>query len=196
MLPALLGPGSRVGPAQLAALAAIGAPADGLLRFDSLLSHGGAAAARRLRASGEEVGRLVALYAAAHATRPLQPAIAQGGPEDAELRRLLAVQKPAPLILAAWQVQAVARAWGWDGPDDAAWAAWRRRLAETPVPVFPLQGRDALALGAAPGPAVGRLLEAVRGWWLDGGCAAGRDECLARLSGLMKDIHAKPLPEA
>ena len=49
------------------------------------------------------------------------------------------------------------RAWlaGGDAPD---WAALRARLAALPRPVFPLEGRDVLALGEPEGPRVGTLL--------------------------------------
>jgi len=46
---------------------------------------------------------------------------------------------------------------------------------------FPLQGRDALALGLQPGPEVGRLLGEVKAWWQAGGCMADREACLAKL---------------
>jgi hypothetical protein len=49
-------------------------------------------------------------------------------------------------------------------------------------PVFPLEGRDVVALGIPSGPAVGALLRATRQWWLDGGCVADRDACLAELA--------------
>ena len=62
------------------------------------------------------------------------------------------------------------------------WAALRARLAASPAPLFPLEGRDVLALGVAEGPRVGALLRAVRQWWLDGGCTAGADACRAELA--------------
>jgi poly(A) polymerase/tRNA nucleotidyltransferase (CCA-adding enzyme) len=46
-----------------------------------------------------------------------------------------------------------------------------------PVPVFPLEGRDILALGLPPGPRVGALLRSVRNWWLGGGCVADVEAC-------------------
>jgi poly(A) polymerase/tRNA nucleotidyltransferase (CCA-adding enzyme) len=48
--------------------------------------------------------------------------------------------------------------------------------------VFPLEGRDVLALGLPPGPGVGALLRAVRAWWLDGGCRADAAACRAELA--------------
>jgi poly(A) polymerase len=62
------------------------------------------------------------------------------------------------------------------------------RLAElldfarrTPVPVFPLAGRDVTALGVPPGERVGRLLGELRGWWENDDFTADRSRCLARL---------------
>ncbi|TPG57240.1 CCA tRNA nucleotidyltransferase [Roseomonas nepalensis] len=195
VLPAILGPDSLGAARHLRALAAIGAPADPMLRFDALLTHGAAAAARRLKASNEEVARLVARYRAGHDLLPLQPEVAAGGPGDDALRRLLAEQPRDRLLDAAWHRQAVNRAWSWQGPDDAAWDRLRARLQAMPGPVFPLLGRDALALGVPPGPALGRLLAAVRAWWMEGGCTADGPACRARLAELMGDIHGKALPE-
>ena len=73
-----------------------------------------------------------------------------------------------------------------------AWTRWRDRcsprlrrltsfLATMKRPVFPLEGRDVLALGEPEGPRVGALLRAVRQWWLDGGCIAGEEACRAEL---------------
>ncbi len=74
----------------------------------------------------------------------------------------------------------IGRAW-LAGGVDPAWADLRARLARMDRPVFPLSGRDVLAYGIAPGPRVGALLEAVRQWWLDGGCVANAQACAARL---------------
>jgi len=58
----------------------------------------------------------------------------------------------------------------------------RGRLESLPRPVFPLEGRDVLALGEPEGPRVGALLRAVRQWWLDGGCIADGAACRAELA--------------
>ena len=150
-------------PAALARLVRAAGPADPLLRLAALLTGDAAAVADRLRLSGAERERLLAL---------------RGGPtprpemDDAALRRLLA-DTPADLLLG--------RSW-LAGNGSAAWAALRTRLAALPKPVFPLEGRDALALGLAPGPAIGLLLRAVRQWWLDGGCVADAAACRAELA--------------
>ncbi|PHK93360.1 poly(A) polymerase [Pseudoroseomonas rhizosphaerae] len=150
---------------DLAPLGRLGAPPDPVLRLAVLLRPGAPAAAlaRRLRLSGEEAKRLGALCEA-----PL-PA---PGLEGAALRRWLAELPSAAALDAAWAAEAR------DGQDRAA---LRARIAATPRPVFPLQGRDALALGLPPGPAVGHALAAVRRWWLEGGCEASAAACREEL---------------
>jgi poly(A) polymerase len=62
-------------------------------------------------------------------------------------------------------------------------------LAETwEIPTFPLGGDDVTALGIAPGPRVGELLDAVRRWWEEGDFTADHAACLARL----KEIAGQP----
>jgi poly(A) polymerase/tRNA nucleotidyltransferase (CCA-adding enzyme) len=150
-------------PSALARLIEAGAPADPVLRLSALLTGDAALAAARLRLSAVDRDRLLALRSGP---------VPQPSDDDAALRRLLADAEPGLLIDRAWLA-------GGGAPE---WAALRQRLmAETP-PVFQLEGRDVLALGEPEGPRVGALLRAVRQWWLDGGCAAGRDACLAELA--------------
>ena len=61
-----------------------------------------------------------------------------------------------------------------------------RRVSPTPSASAPLS--RALAAGLAPGPSVGRLLATLRAWWLEGGCTADREACLARL----RELAAAP----
>ncbi|MGA9868876.1 MAG: CCA tRNA nucleotidyltransferase [Acetobacteraceae bacterium] len=141
-------------------------PDDPVLRLAALSSGPAEAVADRLRLSNAERARLAALRA---------------GPtphpedDDASLRRLL-TDTPADVL--------IGRVWLADG-DDVARAALRFRLAGMDPPVFPLAGRDVLALGVPPGPRVGALLDAVRRWWLEGGCTADADACAERLRELM-----------
>ncbi len=194
------GEGSKLNAAGLTRLIHAGAPADPILRLAALLpaqpppplagggwgrgSHdtrrpdepaltaagviptSAAKAAERLRLSKEEQERLLALTSG-----PVP------GPrdDDAALRRLLADHDKQTLIGRTWI----------EGGAGSGWQDLRARLEATPVPVFPLLGRDVLALGLSPGPLVGRFLEQVRTWWLAGGCAASRTECLAELSRLV-----------
>ncbi len=74
----------------------------------------------------------------------------------------------------------------WDGRDRAAGEppGPRPRLDAAALPAF--RGYDVIALGIAPGPRVGALLDAVERWWEQGDFAAGRAACLARLGELAK----------
>src|SRR5262249_28027232 len=47
------------------------------------------------------------------------------------------------------------------------------------APILPVKGRDVLMRGFAPGPEVGRLLERLEAWWIDGDFSASREDCLA-----------------
>ena len=63
-------------------------------------------------------------------------------------------------------------------------SAWRRHLRaaqEWTAPVLPVGGSDVLALGIPPGPAVGRALDEVERWWIDGDFRADREACLRKL---------------
>jgi poly(A) polymerase len=158
-------------PAALDRLAALGAPADPLLRLAALLTADPAPLAERLRLSGAEAERLGALR---HG--PVPSADIDPGADEAVLRRLLALE-PADLLIARTMLFGTGRT----GGTAAAAGRLRARLATIPRPVFPLAGRDALALGMAPGPAVGSALAAVRAWWLAGGCTADAAACRAEL---------------
>ncbi len=140
---------------------------DPLLRLAALLPVGVdlAALSARLRWSGEELGRMRAL----HDVSALEAAT------DAVARRRMAARLRArsPAALPA-EVARVAAAGDPGGP-------WPALFDLPPGPDFPLLGRDALAAGVPPGPALGRLLAQVREWWIAGGAAASRDECLAEL---------------
>ena len=132
-----------------------GAAPDPLLRLEAMRPHA-AECAGALRMSLAEKDRLLAWQGPAPTPDM----------DDAALRRLLA-EAPAGAL--------PGRAWLAGQPMD-------ERLASMKRPVFPLAGRDALALGMAPGPAVGPLLRAVRDWWLAGGCVADRAACAAELA--------------
>lgn len=160
VLPAVL-----PGPLDLARLERLihaGGPADALLRLAALVPGAGLDLAARLRMSIAERDRLVALNGV-----PPKPNM-----DDDALRRLLADAPAGALAGRAWLA-------GDGGPESAA---LRARLATLSRPVFPLEGRDALALGVTPGPAVGELLRDVRAWWMDGGCRANAAACRAELA--------------
>jgi poly(A) polymerase len=149
-------------PSRLERLLSGGAPADPILRFAALLTGDPLAVAKRLRLSVAERDRLIALRGV-----PLTEPAA----DDCSLRRLLVEYSPDTLIGQTWL------AFGFG----AEWDALRQRLSSMPRPVFPLEGRDVVALGVAPGPRVGALLHSVRAWWLNGGCTADASACRAEL---------------
>ena len=151
-------------PVHLAALdrlIATSAPADPLLRF-AALDPAADSLAKPLKLSKHEATTLVDL-----AGLPPDPAWS-----DDDVRRALADTPPTTLIGRVWLA----------GGDDPAWAALRTRLATTPRPVFPLAGRDAVALGIPQGPQVGALVDAVRAWWLGQGCRPDAAACRAELA--------------
>jgi poly(A) polymerase len=141
-----------------------GGPDDPVLRMAALLHGDALTFARRLKLSLVEQARLVALRAG-----PLP------GGDDGALRRLLAEEDAAVLT---------GRVWLSTMPAEES-ARVRGRLAALPRPVFPLEGRDALALGASPGPAVGEALRRVRAWWMAGGCVADAEACRSQLRNLI-----------
>jgi poly(A) polymerase/tRNA nucleotidyltransferase (CCA-adding enzyme) len=158
-------------PARLHRMIMAGGPADPVLRAAALLIGDPTEFALRLRLSGSERDRLAAL----HDTPPVLP-----DTDDAELRRRLA-ETDAPVL--------IGRTW-LDGDTDPAWSALRLRISITPRPVFPLEGRDVLALGLTPGPDVGALLREVRAWWLKGGCSADAETLRLELMRRIGRRHA------
>ncbi|GGJ19616.1 CCA tRNA nucleotidyltransferase [Neoroseomonas lacus] len=182
-------------PGLVPRLVAIGAPAEAMLRLSGLLAGSGAATgrlSRRLRFSGSEAALLDALLGGTEGEGSnlfrLAPTLA-----GADLRRVLTqadqrwrgVDATALLLARSWLAQALPREdWAmpgtWSG-EAAAWDALRARIAAEPVPMFPLAGRDALALGLAAGPAIGIALDAVRQWWVARGCGDDLEACRAEL---------------
>jgi poly(A) polymerase/tRNA nucleotidyltransferase (CCA-adding enzyme) len=187
-------------PGLLAMLIAIGAPPDPVLRLAGLIEAApqAAAVARRLRLSGTEAGWLAALLGPV-AGEDADPVRIAPGLAEEDLRRMLAradrhargIDARALLVARSWLAQArspLAQARPReDGAlaaadvDQVAWTGLRARLMAEPVPVFPLAGRDALALGLPPGKAMGEALEAVRQWWLARGCADDHAACIEEL---------------
>jgi poly(A) polymerase len=142
-----------------------GAPAEPILRVASLFQGNVETFAARLRLSGGELDWLLSV----RKPNPLAPAS-----KDDDLRRALADEEPRILIAKSWLTQHA----------EPGWDELRSRIAALPVPVFPLQGRDIKTLGIPAGPRIGKLLEAVRTWWLANGCIADFDSCLEKARSL------------
>jgi poly(A) polymerase/tRNA nucleotidyltransferase (CCA-adding enzyme) len=165
VLPAVLPEGFDL--RRLDALIAAGAPADPLLRVAALLPPNVAVLplAARLRLSRQEAAFLDAV----RRTDRAPPCSAS----EAQVRAW-AAEVGADAIAQSW-IAGIER-----GGD--CWPARRDYVTHHAEALrFALQGRDALALGVPPGPQVGTLLQAVRAWWLEGGCTADREACLGRL---------------
>ncbi|TCH99518.1 CCA tRNA nucleotidyltransferase [Roseococcus sp. SYP-B2431] len=163
-------------PSRLDAALARGV-ADVLLRVAMLLPVGTdvAALASRLKLSGEEAARLRALHAIADAPGPSER-------EVGALRRFRAAARlrseaalPAEILLVA-AAQHPERDYG----------PLLDHLEPGPGPAFPLQGRDAVALGVPHGPRIGRLLGQVRDWWLETGASADHAASLKKLRELVE----------
>ena len=96
---------------------------------------------------------------------------------DAERRIVFAAGAAVKFRLGVPAEALLGRIWLAGGHD----AALIADLLATPRPVFPLEGRDVLALGIPPGRAVGEALRQVRGWWLAQGCPDDAEACRAVL---------------
>lgn len=146
---------------KLAALIVHKAPLNPLLRIAALLAGDVTSFASRLKLSNDELETLQAIR---------QPNKLDSTANEADLRRALADTDTETLIARTWLTQT----------ETGDWNHLRYRIAATPRPVFPLQGRDLTALGIPSGPRIGKILNAVRVWWLETGCLADRESCRDR----------------
>ncbi|WP_323670718.1 CCA tRNA nucleotidyltransferase [Bombella dulcis] len=116
--------------------------------------------------------------------RAMLAALAKPEPElaatldDDGLRRVLFQQDRSILLLRSWLVQAKEL-----GRPDAGWDELRQRLEALEQPIFPLAGRDLIALGVKPGPDMGQWLKRAQHWWLEQGCRPDAGACRAWLAG-------------
>lgn len=158
---------------RLARLVAIEGEADPIRRLAALVADAATlpGLAARLKLTNADRDRLLAIAAAG---RP------DGLPRDAaEARRMayaLGREDLGRQVVRDGLLLAAAGA-----ADPGPLLALRRALDGWTVPRFALAGRDAVGLGLCAGPQVGRVLRAVEDWWVAGGFAAGRDECLDEL---------------
>lgn len=158
-----------------------GPPPDALRRLAVLVltdRAGANAIAARLKLSRQDWARLLALSA------PQDPVTVNM--ETTGLRRALYREgrdRVYDLLLLDWARRKAA--------GDALTArALDSALAETAgwqEIRFPLQGRDAQALGLPSGPKIGELLRAVEDWWIAQDFEPDRDACLERLRTLIAD---------
>lgn len=165
-------------PGRLKKLIAIetqlGREPDAVLRLGALAAAGVEDAARlagRLRLSNAAAKRLAA--ACGHYG-------IQADMNDAEVSRGLYARGRAGLqdtALLAWTASR-------DLASNSAWRGLMTRIAEMPVPEFPLQGADIVAMGVSQGPAVGEILGQLESRWLADGLTLSRAELMALARGL------------
>ena len=146
----------------------VGIGPDAVRRLAALLTGDPAEAADRLRLSNKEAARITAALAT-------EPTMLSDSDTLARRQLIYALGAEAyrDRVLLAWA--------GDPEPDPLAWVEQLSEADRWPAPRFPLSGRDALALGVPPGPAVGRLLDQVEDWWRTGGFVGDRAACLAEL---------------
>lgn len=156
-------------------------PEDGLLRLGVLSDAPDLA--KKLRLSGKQSERLARMNPANRLTSfdgdgAVMPEAALLAPDltDDALRKLLSCHPKESLMDRSWSAQAEC-----GDRDRASWDMFRARLATMVVPVFPLSGRDVVALGVPAGKDIGLLMGMVTRWWRAKGCLPDREACLAQL---------------
>jgi poly(A) polymerase len=151
---------------------------DGIRRLAAMLrvdAAGAQAIGERLKGSGEQTARIIAMAA---------PKVAVGRDMDERaarraLRRLGA-ETFRDLVLFAWAGERAAEAHS-RSEESAAWMGLLD-LADVWQPVeLPVRGADAIDLGVPRGPAIGRALAEVEHWWEENDFRPDRDHCLERL---------------
>jgi poly(A) polymerase len=153
--------------------------ADPIRRLAALLDgsiESAAAVAGRLRFSNVERDRLVGLADGGALTPDL------AAPARHRLIYRLGGARFRDRVLIAWAGEIGRGAPG----DRRAGDDWLEllRAGAWEAPRFPLKGRDAVKLGVAPGPDVGRLIEQVEEWWIADDFRADRTACLEKLKEL------------
>jgi poly(A) polymerase len=153
---------TRLEPDRFARLVAIeatlGEPPDALTRLAALaVDHPDDATllSNELRLSNAEASRMTAASVG-------DPGIA---PVTSEAIARAALYKLGPETFA----RAVRLAWARSGApsNDPRWRARALLPDRWKIPRMPFTGSDVLKLGVAPGPSVGRILEAFESWWIE-----------------------------
>ncbi len=157
-----------------------GAPIDPVLRLAAMVEAdraGAEALAERLRLSNRQRFALVSLL-----DPPLDPWDAVSLKDRHRAVRKLGAPLFRKVLRLSWARRHL------DNPDADPNGDLEDALAEAERLdgiVFPLLGRDALALGVRKGPELGQLLDAVEAWWAERDFAPNREDCLKRLKELI-----------
>lgn len=158
-------PGDVATCARLAEIeAALGLEPDAVRRLGALAVRGEAdaeALREGLRLSNAEAARLAALAGPAPT-----PGMCEKGQKAFVYRMGREAFQDRALIAFARSGAAL---------DDPEWRALAAIAADWPLPVFPLKAADFIALGLAPGPALGAALKRAEEAWVEAGFPEGRD---------------------
>ena len=149
---------------------ALGRPGDGLIRFAALAlgpAGGAAEIAEAFRLSGDERDRLLALETGS--TASLGPGMSNDRLRELSYR--LGRERLLDRLLMAWAASGA-------GATHSGWSALHAEAAVFVPPEFPLSGRDLVALGTAPGPALGQALARLETAWIASGFTKSKDELL------------------
>ncbi|MFT3730031.1 MAG: CCA tRNA nucleotidyltransferase [Hyphomicrobium sp.] len=175
---------TRLEPERFARLAAIetalGEPPDALTRLAALAVSDPSEAsflAEELRLSNADASRLASAVAG-------DPGL---DPASSDLAARTALYKLGPETFS----RAIRLAWARSGAP-AADPRWRARAllpSRWKAPIMPVSGSDVLALGIAPGPNVGRILDAFERWWMAENFPADAE----RQSKMLKELAFKTL---
>ena len=163
---------------RLARLLALAPDADALLRLAAMLRGQDAAAnelASRWRLSSRDAERLLALV-----QDPLPDLSAPPAEQRRVLHRLGAAHYGDLAHLAAAEDGGAAL-----GEALAQASAWQPKT-------LPLSGHDVMALGVAPGPAVGALLAKAEDWWVRHDFEPDHAACLTYVRDLLRRKHDTP----
>lgn len=147
--------------------------ADPLRRLGALLPDGAAAAGDRLRLPKRDQLRLAEMITPREDIAPEK----DGNGFGRRLRALhyrIGTQAFVDHALLNWAGRSTAL-------NDRRWREFLRQAQNWPAPVFPVKGRDALALGACPGPELGDLLAELELWWVVRDFKPDKADLLARL---------------
>ena len=148
---------------------------DSLLRLSVLLPSDPEMArglAATLRFSNADRDRIVSALSADGRIRPAL--------SEKEARKLLYLSGQGPFS------DRLMLNWAGDAGNDSGWRALLALADAWKKPRFPLDGRDAKALGLEEGPKIGAALHDIEQWWIENDFAPDRAACLARLGEVAK----------
>lgn len=145
-------------------LIAAGVPDNAIIRLSALIKGSVTLVAKKFKLSNKDAKFL---------SRLEKPLSLKADASDKRLVQLKALYSLDVLIGQSWLEQIKHQ-----DDDFILWDKWRKRVIDIPTPVFPVKGKDLIELGVEKGPIMGKILESVKIWWIDGGCYASALDCI------------------